>query len=70
LHGTECRFQEANGAAHCLINQSEPRRSFRIDEDVGDVLGVAHFAGPAPDAEQRIVARAAWRKQKLPNELD
>lgn len=32
-------------------------RSFRIDEDVRDVLHVAHFVGTAAHLEQRVVAR-------------
>ena len=31
-------------------------RSFRIDQDVGDVLDVAHFLVAAPHLQQRIVS--------------
>ena len=33
-------------------------RAFRIDQDVGDILDVAHFLGPAPHGHQRVIARA------------
>ena len=34
------------------------QRAFRIDQDVGDVLDVAHFVRPAADLQQRIVGFA------------
>src|SRR5665213_1825409 len=36
------------------------KRAFGIDENIGDLLDIAHFQGRAPDLQQRVVGSAGW----------
>ncbi|MNI39454.1 hypothetical protein D3C73_936360 [compost metagenome] len=50
---------DQQGVAGFLPVAAPFERSFRIDEDVGDVLNVPHLVGTFADFQQRIVARRA-----------
>src|SRR5437773_572865 len=36
------------------------QRAFGVDQDVGDILDVAHLPLPTPDLKQRIIGRGFW----------